>query len=112
MNNSAVIPQAVTLDALGFCKGLPLPSLQDPALLEPPPPADTSALSCADLTVREEQSLMVNQMIAALAAQYVADFVLARRLTVFKSAFSLNPPLVHSSLISEASLAHLRDTLR
>lgn len=95
------------LNEFGFCGGLPLPALQDPALLEPPPP-DTRTLSCADLTAREEQSLMVNQMIAALAAQYVSDFVLARRLSTFRSTFTLNPPLVHSFSISEDALTTLR----
>lgn len=97
----------VQLNEFGLCTGLPLPSLQDPGLLESPPP-DLSALSCADLTAREEQSLMVNQMIAALAAQYVSDFVLARSLAIFRSTFSLQPPMVHSLTISDQTLATLR----
>jgi PRTRC genetic system ThiF family protein len=97
----------VQLNGFALCAGLPLPGLQDPALLEPPPP-EAPALSCADLTAREEQSLMVNQMIAALAAQYVSDFVLARTLTTFRTTFTLNPPMVHSFTISENTLATLR----
>jgi hypothetical protein len=51
---------------------------------------------------------MVNQMIAALAAQYVSDFVLARTLTTFRSTFTLTPPMVHSFSISEHALNTLR----
>jgi PRTRC genetic system ThiF family protein len=41
----------VQIDSFGLCAGLPLPALQDPALLEAPPP-EAPDLSCADLTAR------------------------------------------------------------
>lgn len=102
----ALLP-SLEINEFGICPGLPFPSLQDPDLLEPPA-VDAPQLSCADLTAHEAQSLMVNQMIAALAAQYVADFVLARRLTTFKTVFTLEPPAVHSETITDTTLAALR----
>jgi PRTRC genetic system ThiF family protein len=95
------------LDAFGWCRGLPLPSLQDPDLLHPEPTPPPTALSCADLTARDEQSLMVNQMMASVMAQYATDFVLYRRLTTYRTIISLDPPTVVSNLITEASLAVL-----
>jgi PRTRC genetic system ThiF family protein len=105
-NLSAKETQTVTgLDALGWCQGLPLPSVQDPDLLQPEPPAPTTPLSCADLTAQDAQALMMNQMMASVAAQYAADFVLHRRLTTYRTVVSLDPPTVTSSLITENSLA-------
>ena len=61
----------IKMDALGLVNGLPAPHLQAPDLLAATrDPDDDPALSCAELTVREEQSLVVNQMVAAVASQY------------------------------------------
>jgi PRTRC genetic system ThiF family protein len=62
------------LDRLGLCTGLPSPYVQEPGLLEPEP-EDEPALSCAHLTLREEQSLLINAQVAAVAAQLVYDLV-------------------------------------
>lgn len=97
----------LSLDAFGWCRGLPLPSLQDPDLLHPEPAPPPTALSCADLTARDAQSLMINQMMASVMAQYATDFVLHRRLTSYRTVVSLDPPTMVSSLISDASLAAL-----
>ncbi len=94
------------IDAFGWCRGVPLPSLQDPGLLEPEV-IQTSPLSCADLTAQDAQSLMMNQMMAAVAAQYATDFVLHRRLITYRSVVSLDPPTVVSAPITEAALATL-----
>jgi hypothetical protein len=48
---------------------------------------------------------MMNQMMAAVADQYAADFVLHRRLTTYRTVISLDPPTVTSSLITENALA-------
>jgi hypothetical protein len=64
----------IKTSTLGLCSGLPSPYLQEPGLLEPEPEKPT--LSCAGMGWPDEQSLMVNRLAAAIAAQYVTDFVL------------------------------------
>jgi PRTRC genetic system ThiF family protein len=76
-------------EAMGLLNGLPAPHLQEPGLLAPEPEAQP--LSCTALTLREEQSLMVNAQVAAIAAQYVYDFTLTRRLAYLASYFTLAP---------------------
>jgi hypothetical protein len=72
-------------------------------LLEPPP-ADASPLSCADLTLREEQSLVVNQQVAALAAHYAYQFLVRRELAQMATIFTLEPPTTKSRRITEANV--------
>ncbi len=92
------------VDELGLVNGLPAPHLQAPDLLQPDPDDDT-ALSCAELTVRSEQSLVVNQMVAAVASQYCYEFLVRRRVVAIESAFSLEPPTMKTTQISERSLS-------
>lgn len=94
------------LDALGWCRGLPLPSLQDPGLLEPEA-IDTPPRSCADLIAWDAQSLMINPLMAALVSQYAADFGLHRRLTTYRSVVSLDPPTVVFAPLTKVALALL-----
>lgn len=105
----AATVHAPELDAFGWCRGLPLPSVQDPDLLEPEAPEQPIPLplSCADLVARDAQSLMMNQLMATVVAQYATDFVLHRRLTTYRTVVSLDPPTVVSFPITEASLATL-----
>ncbi|MGB0383665.1 MAG: ThiF family adenylyltransferase [Ardenticatenaceae bacterium] len=90
------------VDELGLVNGLPAPHLQAPDLLEPDP-SDNLDLSCAELTVREEQSLMVNQMVAAIASQYCYEFLVRRRVMAYESCFTLEPPTTITKQISEHS---------
>lgn len=96
-------PDAIKFDKLGLCSGLPSPYLQEPLLLEPPP-ADGNALSCADLTLREEQSPVVNQMVAAIAADYAYQFLVRRELVQMASYFSLAPVTAKSVRLTEPNL--------
>lgn len=96
-------PDAIKFDKLGLCSGLPSPYVQEPALLEPPP-NDASSLSCADLTLREEQSPVVNQMVAAIAADYAYQFLVRRELVQMASYFSLAPVTVKSVRLTEPNL--------
>lgn len=100
---NATDPNAIKFDKLGLCTGLPSPYLQEPLLLEPPP-ADVNALSCADLTLREEQSPVVNQMVAAIAADYVYQFLVRRELVQMASYFSLAPVTAKSVRLTEPNL--------
>jgi len=104
---NAVRPQQITVDeALRLCSGLPSPAVQDPALLAPDPPAQepTAGLSCADLTLREEQSLMINTMMAAIAANYCYQWVIRGEMTSLATAVTLEPPAMTSRWITGAAL--------
>jgi hypothetical protein len=92
----------IRLDPLGLCSGLPSPYLQEPGLLEPEPEVPT--LSCAGMALAGEQSLMVNRLAAAIAAQYVTDFVLQRQVTQMGTTFSLEPTVMTPRLITAANL--------
>ncbi|MDT8306619.1 MAG: ThiF family adenylyltransferase [Anaerolineae bacterium] len=92
----------VKLSPLRLASGLPAPHVQEPALLEPDP-AETD-LSCAEIVLREEQSLMTNQAAAAVAAQYAYQFVMRRQLTTFDTRFNLAPFVVTSKTITRSNL--------
>lgn len=92
---NVTVPDAVKFDKLGLCTALPSPYIQEPMLLESPPAA-ADLVSCADLTLREEQSLVVNQQVAALAAHYAYQFLVRRELTQMATYFTLEPPITQS----------------
>jgi PRTRC genetic system ThiF family protein len=91
------------LDRLGLCSGLPSPYIQEPGLLEPEP-AEAAPLSCADLTLREEQSLLINAQVAAVAAQLIYDLVVTRTIRQYAVYFNLEPPTMNSRLITLSAL--------
>jgi PRTRC genetic system ThiF family protein len=97
-------PSQMQVDALGVCNGLPSPYLQEPGLLEPDP-IDSNPLSCADLTLREEQSLLINSQVAAVAAQYIYDLVIRRTLWQYATYLNLEPPTMSSRLLTPTNLA-------
>ncbi|MAU00693.1 MAG: thiamine biosynthesis protein ThiF [Anaerolineaceae bacterium] len=104
---NAVRPEQITVDAaLQLCSSLPSPAVQDPALLtpDPPTPEPTDDLSCADLTLREEQSLMINTMMAAIAANYSYQWVIRGELTSLATAVTLEPPAMTSRWITGEAL--------
>ena len=94
----------IQFDRLGLCTGLPSPYIQEPMLLEPPP-ANVSPLSCAELTQRQEQSPVVNQMVAAIAADYAYQFLVRRELVQMATYFSLAPLTAISVRLTEPNLA-------
>jgi PRTRC genetic system ThiF family protein len=96
----------IELDALGLCTGLPSPYVQEPDLLEPDPAEQNE--SCAEMALAETQSLMVNRMAAAIAAQFVTDFVLQAQVLQMASYFNLVPPTARSLLVTEANLNQYR----
>jgi PRTRC genetic system ThiF family protein len=104
---NAARPEQIAVDeALRLCSGLPSPTVQEPALLmpDPPTPEPTAGLSCADLTLREEQSLMVNTMMAAIAANYCYQWVIGGEMTSLATAVTLEPPAMTSRWITGAAL--------
>lgn len=107
---NVVEPEAIKVDKLGLCSGLPSPYLQEPMLLEPPP-ADANPLSCADLTLRGGQSPVVNQMVAAIAADYAYQFLVRREVAQMATYFALAPTSVKSVRLTETSLAAFSSSL-
>lgn len=74
---------------LGMCFALPLPSIQHPELLESEERDERLVESCAELAVRDAQSLMVNQMIAGWAASYVYRLLVGRDLDIYATYVDL-----------------------
>lgn len=91
------------VDKLGLCTALPSPYLQEPGLLLPEEKAQLR--SCADLTLRDEQSLMVNRLAATIIAQYVYNMSIRRQLTQLSTAFNLEPTVMTPAFITETTIA-------
>ncbi|HUM67590.1 MAG TPA: hypothetical protein PLK31_01925 [Chloroflexota bacterium] len=91
------------LDRLGLCTGLPSPYIQEPDLLAPDPEEENQ--SCAEMALAETQSLMVNRMAAAIAAQYITGFVLHRQVVQMGTYFSLKPTVMTPRLVTAANLS-------
>jgi PRTRC genetic system ThiF family protein len=77
------------ISPLGCCTELPLPSVQHPELLQPDPapPAEAQPATCAELAAA--QSLMINQAVAAYAAQYVYRLAVVRDLDIYATYVDL-----------------------
>lgn len=99
--------EQLKLDDMGLCNGLPSPYVQEPGLLEPE--QEARPLSCADLTMLEEQGLMVNSQAAAIAAQYVYEFTLKRALRQYASYFTLEPPITTSHRLTASVVSRFWD---
>ncbi len=99
----------VKLDSLGLCNGLPSPYIQEPDLLEPDPVEQT--LSCAEMTLAEEQSLMVNRMAATVVGQYITEMVLHQEIRQLGTVFNLNPPTMNSRLITTTNLDSIKNRI-
>lgn len=89
------------INPMGFCTGLPWPSVQCPELIreEAAPP-----VSCAEAALDDAQSLMVNQMVAGWAAGYVYRLVVARDLDVHATYFDLRSGSARSEYIEDGRL--------
>jgi hypothetical protein len=77
------------------------------ALLEPDP-EEEAPLSCADLTLLEEQSLLINAQVAAVAAQLVYDLVVKRTVHQYAVHFNLEPPTMSSLVLTPTNLARFQ----
>lgn len=74
-----------------FCKVLPSPTLMHPELLEAlPEEQESTPLSCAELVARNQQSLFVNQHVAAIASDYLLTLTLTGGLKKFATYFDTN----------------------
>lgn len=91
------------LSLKGVCSALPAPSLVYPNLVAPrkkPRRGD-----CAAQVEANVQDLMTNQAIAAVAAQYLYNLVVRRRLTTFETTIALSGLAMRSQPITAARLA-------
>ena len=87
----------------GLCTALPAPSLQYPELLRPAP--DRPRADCAAAMQDNAQSLMINQMMAAVAGQYISQIAIQRRVTTFQTTVDLQSLSMRSMPITAANLA-------
>jgi hypothetical protein len=73
-----------------LCQHLPSPAWQCPDLLEPQPEElSNHNLSCAELALANTQGLIVNQRVAAEAADYLARLLVHQNLRRFATYFDL-----------------------
>jgi hypothetical protein len=87
----------------GLCTALPAASLRYPHLLDEP--ANQPQGDCAGDMRDGLQSLMINQAMAAIAAQYLHQLISARRITSFEAALDLANLTMTSTPITAAALA-------
>jgi PRTRC genetic system ThiF family protein len=92
-------------DASGLCRALPCPAWQHPDLLEPlPEEARPHTLSCAEMAIANAQSLTMNSMVAAVAAEYLKALLLTNSLKCFASYINLPTLSVTSRPITKQAL--------
>lgn len=90
---------AFTFESL--CQHLPSPVLQCPDLLKPQPEElSNHNLSCAELMMANAQGLIVNQRVAAEAADYLARLLIHRNLRRFATYFDLASGAVRNHYIT------------
>lgn len=98
-NDPRALRSAFLLD--GFCQHLPSPVMQCPDLLEPQPEElSHHNMSCAELTLANAQGLIVNQRVAAEAADYLARLLIHQNLRRFATWFDLASGAVRNSYIT------------
>lgn len=89
--------------ANGLCTQLPLASSLYPELLKDAPARPRE--DCAAAVQDNAQSLMVNQMMAAIGGQYLYDLIVRRRLTRFRTVVDLESLTMRSDAITARALA-------
>ncbi len=90
------------------CHALPAPTLQHPELLTARPEEldpELTGLSCEELAARNAQSLTANQMMAALAADYLSGLLLTRELRTYATYMDLHAKAMKSKPITPEALA-------
>ena len=100
----------IKFDHLGLCTGLPSPYLQEPDLLEPE--AAEQPQSCAEMALTGEQSLMVNKMAAAIAAQYCFNFILRQQVVQMASYFNLEPTVMTAVPVTRKNVEAIHEKRR
>lgn len=92
----------------GLCTWLPSPCIQHPELLEGEPVTDetpaAAELSCADLALRDAQSLSINARVAAEAADFLFRFLLLGDLRRYAAYISLAGGSVSSKYVTDDNI--------
>lgn len=83
--------------SINLLSKIPFPHIQAPALIQK---QNKPKLSCADLTIREEQSLLVNRAMATFAGQYLYDILVKREITKYATYISLGGCSATSKLLN------------
>lgn len=95
------IASAPKISPLGYCSHLPSPGCQCPELLDTEPQIDTPAgESCAELAMRDAQSLMVNQACAGWIGVYLSRMLISRDLDIMATYFDLGTGSARSEPIT------------
>ncbi|HEY0005942.1 MAG TPA: ThiF family adenylyltransferase [Pyrinomonadaceae bacterium] len=90
-----------------ICTALPSPAMQAPDLLVPrPEELSGHKLSCAELAMLNAQSLMVNQYVAAVAADYLLKFTTGQ-LNRFATYFDLASMTTKSLYVTPDEVARV-----
>ena len=104
-SNFDIIQACDNPDNPKFWLHLPGPTLIHPELLIPQPEElGENNLSCAEIQTRNYQSLFINRMISAIAAQYTLELTLSGGLKKFGSYFDLKTMSTRSLYTSIDSL--------
>jgi PRTRC genetic system ThiF family protein len=91
-----------------LCGSLPSPVLQHPELLSPQPEELLDHnLSCEELMIRNTQSLMINQRVAAEAGDFLSRLLITQNLKRYATYFDLPTGTCKSSYIIASSISHL-----
>jgi len=78
------------INPFGFCEGLPLPSAIQPELVEFDGDKDAvPEISCVEVAAEEEQSLLVNQQAATIAACYLQHMIFGTGPSIYATFFDI-----------------------
>lgn len=90
------------------CRALPAPTLQSPRLLKPEITLqEERQLSCAELMLLNQQSLMINSLMAAVAADYVGRILITGDLRRFATTVDLPSGTMRSDYITPETVARI-----
>jgi PRTRC genetic system ThiF family protein len=107
---NSLMAEPVIDPLLGRCVMLPLPAVQEPGLIvnSQLSMVNDEALSCAELTALNAQSLMINQVMAGWIGVYVYR-LLAHDLDIYQTWLDLRGGNVRSVAITEGQAAAVPD---
>jgi PRTRC genetic system ThiF family protein len=94
--------------SINLISRIPFPHIQAPELIKKQP---KPKLSCAELAIREEQSLLVNRAMATFAAQYLYDILVKKEITKYATYISLGGCSASSKILTPTiwdNMEHLR----
>jgi PRTRC genetic system ThiF family protein len=107
---SATLLEQFAFKQPGICGALPCPAWQEPSLLEPEPEElEGEQLSCAEIVLRNHQSLLVNQRAAVEAGDFLVRMLISKNLRKYATYFNLTLGSSRSCYISPEILLHYKN---